>query len=118
MQEELNISESFKRFRSEFNLSKADVAGALGIAVISYDYEKQGKSSNPTSKTLFKLAKAYNVSVDYLLGLTDDPRTAEQILEETKISRLHGKKITDLKAEVARLTNQLNAIRDILNSSK
>lgn len=73
----LTTAESFKRFRKDFNLSKTDVAKVLGIKLPSYEYEKQksnGKFVAPTATTLIKLAKHYNVSTDYLLGLTDDPR--------------------------------------------
>lgn len=35
------------------------------------DYERS--KENPTAPTLEKLAKALDTSVDYLLGLTDDP---------------------------------------------
>ena len=38
------------------------------------------KNNNPNAKTLFKLAKTFNVSADYLLGLTDDPRPVDEIL--------------------------------------
>ena len=34
---------------------------------------KNGRSS-PTSERLIKLAKYFNVSTDYLLGLTDNPK--------------------------------------------
>ena len=117
MWEELNIPESFKRFRNEFKLSRNDVANALGIALTSYDFETKGKRDNPTAKTLFRLATTYNVSVDYLLGLTDAPQIANQTVDQIKISRLK-KKNSELETEVARLNKQLDGIRKILNSTK
>ena len=36
--------------------------------------------SHPSSDKLAKIADYFNVSTDYLLGLTDDPRTLSQIL--------------------------------------
>ena len=69
----MTVIEAFKRFRKEFKLTRADVAEALGIKAISYDYENPDKSTNPTAKTLIKLADKYNISVDYLLGRTDNP---------------------------------------------
>lgn len=70
----LTVAESFKRFRKHFNLTKTDVARTLGIKLPSYEYESKKKTVYPTGTRLIKLAKAYNVSTDYLLGLTEDPR--------------------------------------------
>ena len=53
-----NFRTSSERFQKEFDL----------------------KNNNPNAKTLFKLAKTFNVSADYLLGLTDDPRPVDEIL--------------------------------------
>lgn len=87
MLEELNIPASFGRFRKEFGLKKTAVAAALGIQPPSYGYETEGKNNNPNAKTLFKLAKAFNVSTDYLLGLTDDPRPVDVILAELSATK-------------------------------
>lgn len=70
----MTVAEAFKRFRKTFKLTRAEVAETLGINVTSYEYENSGKPANPTAKTLLKLANRYDVSVDYLLGLTDKPR--------------------------------------------
>lgn len=69
----LTIAESFKRFREHFQLSKTDVAKTLGIKLPSYVYETESKNVYPNGATLIKLATAYNVSTDYLLGLSDNP---------------------------------------------
>ena len=71
---ELNIPASFRRFREKFGLTKTAAADAMGIRPSSYhEYEQTGKGNNPTIKTLYRLAKTFNVSIDYLVGLTDDP---------------------------------------------
>lgn len=75
----VTVNEAFKRFRQKFNLSKSDVAQVLNIKPASYEYEKNDKEANPTAKTLLKLADTYNVSVDYLLGRTDNPRGFQPI---------------------------------------
>lgn len=82
---ELNIPASFARFRQRFGLSKTAVAKTLGIKPPSYEYETPNKNNNPTAKNLFKLAKAYRVSIDYLLGLTDDPTPKWEVDSEGNI---------------------------------
>ena len=71
--EEINIGESLKRFRQEFNLTAGSAADAIGIIQqLWYKYES-GKVA-PSAKVIYKIATAYNVSADYLLGLSDNPR--------------------------------------------
>lgn len=82
METSLNIAASFARFRKYKGLTKTAVSNALGVKPAAYEYETPGKSANPTASRLFTLAATYNVSVDYLLGLTDDPRPVNQILAE------------------------------------
>ena len=108
MADELNIPASFGRFRKEFGLKKTAVAAALGIQPPSYGYETEGKNNNPNTKTLFKLAKAFNVSTDYLLGLTDDPRPVDEILAAQKAQEPPPQndivaRLSALEAEVAEM---------------
>ena len=74
----LSIPDSFRRFRKQYNLTKTDVARTLGIKLPSYEYERKGKVVYPNGSTLIKLATAYNVTTDYLLGLSDDPRPLDR----------------------------------------
>lgn len=105
--EELNVPAAFKRFRKEFGLTKSEMARALGIAPTSYKYEQIGESNNPTAKTLFRLAKAYNVSIDYLLGLTDVPTPHWSTQENLVESELHENSVA---AELAEIKTRLAQI--------
>ena len=68
----MTIAESLKRFRKAFGLSQKDVANVLGIKQPSYAvYES---STIPSTRMVIKLADHYNISLDYLLGRTDNPR--------------------------------------------
>ena len=65
------IAESLKRFRSQFNLKQKNVADTLGISQQAYyPYERD---TYPSAKLILKLADAYDVSADYLLGRTNEP---------------------------------------------
>ena len=67
----MTIAESLKRFRKTFNLKQKDVADMLGVKQPTYNvYE--GKSI-PSAALIVKLARAYDVTTDYLLGLSDEP---------------------------------------------
>lgn len=71
------VAEAFKRFRRTLNLSQRDVAKRLNITQPAYAvYESQGVS--PTGNTLVKMATEFNISVDYLLGLIDEPRPLQR----------------------------------------
>ena len=114
----MTTAESFKRFRKAFKLTRAEVAETLGIKTISYDYENGDKKTNPTAKTLLKLANKYNVSVDYLLGLTDNPRPPKQSQASepqpqanTEIQTLnaHLENIEKISADILTDVQQVNA---------
>ena len=80
----MEISESLKRFRQEFKLNQREVAAALNIPYQSYQGYEYGRNI-PSAKIILNLARIYNVSADYLLGLTDAPRNkAMPNIEEFK----------------------------------
>jgi len=57
--------------RENANLSQKYVAITLGISSPSVANWERGKT-NPTKENIMRLADLYGVSVDYLLGRTDD----------------------------------------------
>lgn len=67
--------------RNERNLSQYKMAEELGMSRGQLANYEQG-SRQPDNATLQKLANFFEVSVDYLLGRTDDPRTIDQINQE------------------------------------
>ena len=68
----MTIAESLKRFRKVFKLRQQDVAETLGVSQQSYQvYESK---TVPSAMVILKLANAYDVTTDYLLGRSDEPR--------------------------------------------
>lgn len=64
----------FKRLRDmreDNDLKQSDIAKHLGIAQTVYSRYERGFQTIPVEH-LIKLAKYYNVSTDYLLGLKDE----------------------------------------------
>ena len=66
--------------RQKANLSQKYVALSLGIAEPSVSNWERGKT-RPSNENIAKLADLYGVSVDYLLGRTDDPNNVSTKLE-------------------------------------
>ena len=69
----MTVSEALRRFRKEFDLNQQEVAKTLDMMPQSYYRYETGKYS-PRADDIIKLATAYGVSADYLLGLSDLPR--------------------------------------------
>ncbi len=58
--------------REDRDKSQEELAKILNISQATYSRYERGKLDIPTD-TLIQLAKFYQTSVDYLLGLTDNP---------------------------------------------
>lgn len=60
------------QLRLSKKLKQKDVADAIGVSERSYStYENN--SRDPSTDTVIKLSKFFNVSIDYLLGTSDVP---------------------------------------------
>lgn len=68
-----NLDERLQQLRSEKNLLQKDIAKDNNLSLRAYQYYERGQS-DPTSKVLIKLADYFNVSLDYLVGRSDNPK--------------------------------------------
>lgn len=64
------FSKRLKEVRVTKNITQRTVAQFLGIKETSYQHYEYGKRE-PNYDTLIKLAMYFEVSTDYLLGITD-----------------------------------------------
>jgi len=62
-----------RHLREDHDLNQLTVAAELHVSQTTYSRYESGTLDIPTA-SLIVLAKFYGTSVDYLLGLTDDPR--------------------------------------------
>lgn len=62
--------ERIRNLREDMDKSQKDVAEYLNCSQVAYSYYELGRRDIPT-ETLVRLAKYYQCSTDYLLGLTD-----------------------------------------------
>lgn len=60
-----------RNLREDNDLTQAEIAKVLGMSQTGYSKYEVGSHDIPT-RVLIVLARYYNVSVDYILGLTDN----------------------------------------------
>jgi DNA-binding XRE family transcriptional regulator len=63
-----SFGERIRARRTELGLRQVDVAHAAGIRQLAYGDLERGKALNPRTSTLEALARALNVSADWLLS--------------------------------------------------
>jgi len=61
------FSQRLRELRKEKNLTQKELAEALDMTQRKISYYEMG-GSDPSTSTLLKIAKYFDVSVDYLLG--------------------------------------------------
>ena len=67
-----NFSERIRELRTKNNISQEGLGAVIGVKKYAiYSYEK-GRAS-PEMKGLIGLADYFGVSIDYLVGRTDNP---------------------------------------------
>lgn len=68
----MKYAERLKSLREDGDFTQSDIAKVLGTTYQYYSTYESGKREMPFSRAI-KLAKFYNVSLDYLAGITDTP---------------------------------------------
>ena len=58
--------------REDLDLTQTQIAKMLGMSQTGYSKYETGENDIPTA-VLIKLSRFYQVSIDYLLGESDDP---------------------------------------------
>ena len=86
----MTIGESLKRFRRDFSLKQGEVAEKIGMLQQGY-YKYESDRVTVPAEIILKIADAYDVSTDYLLGRSDTPKNpkvdiADNELVETVIA--------------------------------
>lgn len=66
------LSERLIELKESKNLLQKDIAKAINLSLRSYQRYEYGERE-PTSSILIKIADYFNVSIDYLVGRSDDP---------------------------------------------
>ncbi len=61
-----------KKLRESRRIYQRELADSLGVTTRAYQFYESGRSE-PGIKALIALADYFQVSIDYLVGRTDDP---------------------------------------------
>lgn len=67
------LCDRLQQLKQEHNLKQKDIAGAVKIPLRTYQRYEYGERQ-PTAEVLIALADFYDVSIDYLVGRTDNPK--------------------------------------------
>ena len=68
----MELSAALKRFRKSLGITQKQAASAANVAERLYQSYEYGKVV-PSAKVLITLADYFDVSLDYLVGRSDDP---------------------------------------------
>ena len=68
----MELKDALRRFRKQNKITQVQAAKAAGITESMYQFYEYGKSE-PTASVLIALADHFDVSIDYLVGRTDNP---------------------------------------------
>ena len=67
-----NFNDRLKQLRADKHITQKDIAEYLTISVRAYQHYETG-SRYPDFHGVIKLADYFNVSIDYLVGRSDNP---------------------------------------------
>ena len=72
----MDFGERLQKLRTDLNMTQKELADKLDVkqqAVSSYE---QG-TTKPKNDVIIKISKLFNISIGYLMGVTDDPHENE-----------------------------------------
>ena len=95
----MEFSERLKDLRKQAGLTQVDVAEKLGISQPAYASWERG-FKKPTQENLVKIAQILNVSVDYLVGNSEEK--ADELDNIELLFRMSSKGLTDEEKEIFR----------------
>ena len=93
----MEFSERLKDLRKQAGLTQVDVAEKLGISQPAYASWERGVKK-PTQENLVKIAQILNVSVDYLVGNSEEKTDELDSIE--LLFRMNSKGLSDEEKEI------------------
>ena len=93
----MEFSERLKKLRKQAQLTQVDVAEKLGISQPAYASWERGVKK-PTQENLVKISQILNVSVDYLVGNSEEKLDELDNIE--LLFRMNSKGLTDKEKEI------------------
>lgn len=93
----MEFSERLKKLRKQAQLTQVDVAEKLGISQPAYASWERG-IKKPTQENLVKIAQVLNVSVDYLVGNSEEK--IDELDNIELLFRMNSKGLTEEEKEI------------------
>ena len=78
-----DIGKRLKEFRKSLNLTQTAFTNKCAVSQTIYSHYETGKNLISTT-TIYSICKIYNVSMDYLVGRTNNPKIANKKSESIK----------------------------------
>lgn len=97
----MEFSERLKKLRKDAGLTQVDVADKLGISQPAYASWERGVK-RPTQDNLVKIAQVLNVTVDYLVGNSDEEIMNNKLEDIEILFRKNSEGLTDAEKTVFR----------------
>lgn len=95
----MEFSERLKKLRKDTGLTQVDVASKLGISQQAYASWERG-IKKPTQENLVKIAQVLDVTVDYLVGNSEEKTDELDNIE--LLFRMNSKGLTEEEKKVFR----------------
>lgn len=93
----MEFSERLKKLRKDTGLTQVDVAEKLGISQPAYASWERGVKK-PTQENLVKIAQIFNVSIDYLVGNSEEKLDELDNIE--LLFRMNSKGLTEEEKKI------------------
>ena len=98
----MKFNERLRALRIKNSLTQKDLSTLVGVSIVSVGSWESG-TKKPSSEAIISLAKSFNVSTDYLLGVSVEADKDEQLLSQSEKTLLsnyrlldnHGRKVVD-----------------------
>lgn len=102
------LGQRLRKAREMAGLSQLEAAKKLGISNGTLSgYERDYR--DPDTRMLEKIANLYEVSTDWLLGLTDDPTPPDRKENKNNLPPLTPKDERDIARDLERIMNNLES---------
>lgn len=119
----MNFGQRLKLLREQNKMYQSELASKLNLAPSTISMYERG-DRDPDTSTLFKIAQIFNVTTDYLLGITDTKSPINEINKKIKDNDLYIAanskvdlgKLAQVDNKTAKLINTL--IDDFLNDDE
>lgn len=95
----MEFSERLKNLRKKARLTQTDVAEKLGISQQAYASWERGVKK-PTQDNLVKIAQILKVSIDYLVGNSDEVIKDDELDNVEILFRMNSKGLTDEEKKI------------------